>query len=67
MLKSFLGENNLTNCEVMIKDVTDSKRIYSRFNEEYSHREFNFKSILCSQNYWPKKLSQQNINLGRDE
>ena len=34
ILKSFLGENSLSNCEVMLKDLKDSKRIYSRFNEE---------------------------------
>lgn len=46
-LKIRFGENELHNCEVMLKDVADSKRINAHLQSAENQPEVKIKGIFC--------------------
>ncbi|EDW61178.1 anaphase-promoting complex subunit 2 isoform X1 [Drosophila virilis] len=56
LLKIRFGESLLHSCEVMLKDVTDSKRINSHIHGDGNCDEsplFNISSLIISAQFWP--------------
>ncbi|KAH1010781.1 hypothetical protein HUJ05_005025 [Dendroctonus ponderosae] len=55
LLKLKFGDSNLHFCEVMLKDVVDSKRINQRIKEdsEYSESIVPLSTLIVSQQFWP--------------
>ncbi|KAH8413693.1 hypothetical protein KR222_004108 [Zaprionus bogoriensis] len=56
LLKIRFGESLLHSCEVMLKDVTDSKRINSHIHGDRSSNEsplFDISSLIISAQFWP--------------
>jgi len=51
-LKIRFGENELHNCEVMLKDVADSKRINSHLQSIENQPEFPISGLVVSAQYW---------------
>ncbi|XP_046449406.1 anaphase-promoting complex subunit 2-like [Daphnia pulex] len=67
-LKIRFGENELHNCEVMLKDVADSKRINTHLQSVVHKPEFPISAMIISAQYWdqlkdkPMKLPIKIIN-----
>ncbi|XP_030745071.1 anaphase-promoting complex subunit 2 [Sitophilus oryzae] len=55
LLKLRFGDSQLHFCEVMLKDIADSKRINQRIKEdtEYSETELPLSTMIVSQQFWP--------------
>lgn len=55
LLKLKFGDSNLHFCEVMLKDVVDSKRINQRIKEDSEYRESGIplSTLIVSQQFWP--------------
>uniref|UniRef100_A0A1A9ZZH8 Anaphase-promoting complex subunit 2 n=1 Tax=Glossina pallidipes TaxID=7398 RepID=A0A1A9ZZH8_GLOPL len=56
LLKLRFGEPLLHNCEVMLKDITDSKRINSHIQSDPKYNEskqFDISSLIISAQFWP--------------
>ena len=54
------GESDLHSCEVMLQDISSSKRIDNRINageiEAYHFTQFPIKCLIISAQFWPDKL-----------
>lgn len=55
LLKLRFGDSHLHFCEVMLKDIADSKRINQRIKEdtEYSENDVPLSTMIVSQQFWP--------------
>ncbi|XP_055387072.1 anaphase-promoting complex subunit 2 [Condylostylus longicornis] len=56
LLKLRFGESLLHNCEVMLKDISDSKRINTHILSDInysSNKSFEISSLILSAQYWP--------------
>ncbi|XP_055920169.1 anaphase-promoting complex subunit 2 [Eupeodes corollae] len=56
LLKLRFGETLLHSCEVMLKDISDSKRINGHIQGDISYNEnrtFDLKSLIISSQFWP--------------
>ncbi|XP_017018674.1 anaphase-promoting complex subunit 2 [Drosophila kikkawai] len=56
LLKIRFGESLLHSCEVMLKDVTDSKRINAHIHGESNrpeNQQFDISSLIVSAQFWP--------------
>ncbi|KAI8915610.1 hypothetical protein EDD86DRAFT_243613 [Gorgonomyces haynaldii] len=53
LLKQTFGEQHLANCQVMLKDVQDSRRTDNVVKSDWFH------GLVVSDNYWPKLKKQQ--------
>ncbi|CAG9761203.1 unnamed protein product [Ceutorhynchus assimilis] len=55
LLKLRFGDSHLHFCEVMLKDIGDSKRINQRIKEDsdYSEDEIPLSTMIVSQQFWP--------------
>lgn len=56
LLKLRLGETELRNCEVMLKDVSDSKRINSHIYCDQNYldsKAFEMSALIVSSKFWP--------------
>ena len=48
------GENNLHNCEIMLKDISESKRINNQCSKELTNEtDFNVDATMVSYLFWP--------------
>ncbi|RWS23068.1 anaphase-promoting complex subunit 2-like isoform X2, partial [Leptotrombidium deliense] len=54
------GESDLHACEVMLQDMTSSKRLDNRINsgeiETHHFKQFPIKCLVLSEQFWPEKL-----------
>eukprot|EP01080_Neovahlkampfia_damariscottae_P008106 gene8106-12567_t len=73
-LKLRFGEKNLFNCEVMLKDMTDSKKLNKKIQEKLKNPsglgldielnlEKKIESLIISRIYWPKMEIEEEIQL----
>lgn len=56
LLKLRFGETLLHNCEVMLKDISDSKRINTHIQSDINYsgnKSFDISSLILSAQYWP--------------
>ncbi|XP_059613916.1 anaphase-promoting complex subunit 2 [Phlebotomus argentipes] len=56
LLKLRFGESVLHSCEVMLKDISDSKRINARIQGDTNYSDakmFEFSSLILSAQFWP--------------
>ncbi|VVC94836.1 unnamed protein product [Leptidea sinapis] len=57
LLKLRFGESQLHNCEVMLKDISDSKRINALIHQDQTFQELNNKftanAMIMSAQFWP--------------
>ncbi|KAL1516955.1 hypothetical protein ABEB36_000782 [Hypothenemus hampei] len=55
LLKLRFGDSHLHFCEVMLKDIADSKRINQRIKEdsEYDENNIQLSTMIVSQQFWP--------------
>ena len=67
LLKLRFGENQLHQCEVMLKDVTDSRRINAQIVEndqaQNTSAEIPIECIILSAQFWPSRLKDDNVEL----
>ncbi|KAI9205433.1 uncharacterized protein BJ171DRAFT_73494 [Polychytrium aggregatum] len=61
-LKTRIDESNLQNCEVMLRDIFDSKRIDSLIHETGFFKQVPLHSRILSRQYWPP-LEQEMFKL----
>ncbi|PRP72994.1 hypothetical protein PROFUN_14657 [Planoprotostelium fungivorum] len=54
LLKLRFGEGQLHNCEIMIKDIADSKRVYNHYSREMETEDVcDMQSSIISHLFWP--------------
>ncbi|KAF2077863.1 hypothetical protein CYY_000825 [Polysphondylium violaceum] len=56
LLKLRFGENSMHNCEVMIKDISDSKRLNTQIKKTINDTQENpisFETLIISRLFWP--------------
>ena len=67
LLKLRFGENQLHQCEVMLKDVSDSRRINAQILENDQAQDnlslVPIQSIILSGQFWPSRLRDDNVEL----
>ncbi|XP_065366967.1 anaphase-promoting complex subunit 2 [Calliphora vicina] len=65
LLKLRFGESLLHNCEVMLKDIADSKRINATIHSDYKYvqnKEFDISSLIISAQFWPS-FNKESVEL----
>ena len=74
LLKCRFGETSLQQCEVMLKDISDSKRINNAILGEdqpegkglLAGRPFPVNAIILSAQFWPQFKDQENLQLPKE-
>ena len=76
LLKLRFGEASLQQCEVMLKDISDSKRINNAItgDEEQSKEQkgmlsgqpFPVNAVILSAQFWPQFKEQENLQLPKE-
>lgn len=62
LLKIRFGEKNLQNCEIMIKDINDSKRIHGNILEKLDFKDIekdNLQVTIISKIFWPNLQKEE--------
>ncbi|CAK8674965.1 unnamed protein product [Clavelina lepadiformis] len=64
LLKKRFGEEDMSKCGVMLKDISDSKRINTYINEEYYKKNslqnnLNLRTMVVSSQFWPDIPNQE--------
>ncbi|KNC22283.1 hypothetical protein FF38_12910 [Lucilia cuprina] len=65
LLKLRFGESLLHNCEVMLKDIADSKRINAHIHSDYKYvenKQFDISSLIISAQFWPS-FNKESVEL----
>ncbi|XP_011291981.1 anaphase-promoting complex subunit 2 [Musca domestica] len=65
LLKLRFGESLLHNCEVMLKDIADSKRINSHIHSDTKYvenKQFDISSLIISAQFWPS-FNKESVEL----
>uniref|UniRef100_A0A1I8P1Z1 Anaphase-promoting complex subunit 2 n=1 Tax=Stomoxys calcitrans TaxID=35570 RepID=A0A1I8P1Z1_STOCA len=65
LLKLRFGESLLHNCEVMLKDIADSKRINSHIHSDPKYveqKQFDISSLIISAQFWPS-FNKESVEL----
>ncbi|KAM7342596.1 anaphase promoting complex subunit morula isoform 2-T4 [Cochliomyia hominivorax] len=65
LLKLRFGESLLHNCEVMLKDIADSKRINAQIHSDHNYvetKEFDISSLIISAQFWPS-FNKESVEL----
>lgn len=52
-MKLRFGEQALQNCEIMIKDMADSKRVNALINPRLDEDQRHFDAVIISYLFWP--------------
>ncbi|KAI8140035.1 hypothetical protein BJV82DRAFT_672133 [Fennellomyces sp. T-0311] len=55
MLKRRFPENTMTSCDIMIKDIAESRRLDRQIHEDAPHIQPSFHGMILSRHYWPEK------------
>lgn len=63
LLKIKFGESKLSQCEIMLKDMADSKRIHTYINKNSSDL---FTCTIVSHLFWPNQLKSEALQLPSD-
>ena len=76
LLKLRFGEASLQQCEVMLKDISDSKRINNAITgDEEQNKEqkgmlsgqpFPVNAVILSAQFWPQFKEQENLQLPKE-
>lgn len=69
LLKLRFGETLLHPCEVMLKDISDSKRINAHIqsDSEYtSAQKFNMSTLIVSSQFWPSFKKKESIEIPKE-
>jgi len=76
LLKLRFGESSLQQCEVMLKDISDSKRINNAITgDEEQNKEqkgmlsgqpFPVNAVILSAQFWPQFKEQENLQLPKE-
>eukprot|EP00040_Diaphanoeca_grandis_P029050 m.169123 g.169123 ORF g.169123 m.169123 type:complete len:767 (-) comp31552_c0_seq6:254-2554(-) len=61
LLKLRFGEESMSQCDVMLKDIADSKRITSRVNEEKEETSLDLKVLILSRLFWPSLKGEDTL------
>ena len=61
ILKTLFGESSLSACEVMLKDISDSKRTDTRFQTIKQQEMISFRAMVLSHHFWPRKFQTYDI------
>ncbi|KAI7858961.1 hypothetical protein BDC45DRAFT_497984 [Circinella umbellata] len=72
MLKRRFPENTMTSCDIMVKDMAESRRLDRQIHEDAQEVQPNFHAMILSRHYWPEENSDDdddddNYNLQEQE
>jgi anaphase-promoting complex subunit 2 len=67
VLKRSFGAQKFHECDVMIKDIDDGRRVDKMIHDENENIDPNFHGVILSKHYWPEmKDAETKVNLTRN-
>ncbi|KAI9276817.1 hypothetical protein BDA99DRAFT_119205 [Phascolomyces articulosus] len=67
MLKRRFPENTMTSCDIMIKDMAESRRLDRQIHEDEQQVQSTFHAMILSRHYWPEEENADDDDYLQDE